>query len=144
MSGAIAISAGQTISSTSAGAAGLDLTVNGYNDSKDVWYVFTPAVSGKFTIRVFDSNFDTTLGVFDAAGRETLFNDDFFGNQSAVILKARQGKPYYLRIAGYDGQTGTFKLSVTAGAIQAAQGDLNYDGNIDLTDLAIFSANWLL
>ncbi|MBN1763694.1 MAG: hypothetical protein JW860_00405 [Sedimentisphaerales bacterium] len=143
MAGAIPIHAGESRTASSAGATGLDLTAHGYNDSKDIWYVFTPATDGTFTITVFDSSFDATLGVFDAIGREVVFNDDFFGEKSVVILKAKAGKPYYLRIAGHDGQTGSFTLAVDEGAIQAIQGDLNYDGCVNLPDLAIFAANWL-
>jgi len=143
MAGAIPIHTGESMTASSTGATGLDLTVHGYNDSKDVWYVFTPATDGTFTITVFDSSFDATLGVFDAIGREVVFNDDFFGEKSVVILKAKAGKPYYLRIAGHDGQTGSFTLAVDEGAVQAIQGDLNYDGCVNLPDLAIFAANWL-
>jgi hypothetical protein len=144
MNGAISINAGASIIATSVGATGLDLTRNGYNDCKDVWYVFTPAADGKYTISVLNSSFDTTLGVFDAIGKEVAFNDDFFGKKSVVILKANVGKPYYLRIAGYDKQTGTFTLTVAEGAIQAIQGDLNYDGNVNLDDLSLMAQNWLV
>jgi hypothetical protein len=144
MSGAIPVNAGASITATSVGAMGLDLTRNGYNDCKDVWYVFTPAADGEYTISVLNSSFDTTLGVFDATGREVVFNDDFFGKKSVVILKANAGKPYYLRIAGHDRQTGTFTLTVAEGAVQAIQGDLNYDGNVNLDDLTLLAQNWLL
>jgi hypothetical protein len=51
---------------------------------------------------------------------------------------------YYIRAAGYDGQRGEFEISLVRGAVQAIQGDLNYDGNVNLSDLALFTNNWLM
>ena len=143
MVGAISVEPGVPIPGTSSGGTGLDLTVNGYNDCLDVWYLFTPSLAGKYTIQVKSSDFDTTVAVFDEAEREIAFNDDFFGDQSAVILKARAGVHYYIRIAGQDGQEGNFSLTISEGAIQSIQGDLNYDGIVNLSDMSIFAANWL-
>ena len=104
---------------------------------------FEPAVKDKYTIKLYDSSFDTTLAVFDEQNREVVFNDDFWGEKSVVILKAKAGKRYYIRVAGYDEETGEFTMSVQAGAIQSIQGDLNYDGNVNLDDLSSLANNWL-
>jgi hypothetical protein len=128
---------------SSIAATGQDVTLNGYNDFADVWYYYDCTANDKFTITLNSPDFDTTLAVFDAKGHEIIFNDDFFGGKSVVILKARLGVRYYIRTAGYDGQRGEFEISLARGAVQAIQGDLNYDGNVNLTDLAIFAGNWL-
>jgi hypothetical protein len=141
---AIQIEINDVINGWTVGATGTDITLNGYNDSNDVWYYFEPNESGKYTIEVYDATFDTTLAVFDANDKEVIFNDDFWGEKSVVILKAKAGKRYYIRVAGYDEETGDFTLSIHAGAIQAIQGDLNYDGNVDMTDFAAFADNWLM
>jgi hypothetical protein len=129
---------------TSIAATGQDITLNGYNDWADVWYYFDCTATDKYTITLNSRDFDTTLAVFDAKGREIVFNDDFFGGKSVVILKARAGVRYYIRVAGYDGQRGAFDISLVRGAVQAFQGDLNYDGHVNLTDFAIFADNWLV
>jgi hypothetical protein len=54
------------------------------------------------------------------------------------------GKRYYIRVAGYDEETGDFTMSVQEGAIQSIQGDLNYDGNVNLEDFAAFAQNWMM
>jgi hypothetical protein len=144
MAGASLILVDNPVTNSTRGATGLDLTINGYNDNLDIWYVFTPTDSDRYTVTVEGDNFDTTLGVFDAAGREIAFNDDYFGGKSVVILKGKAGRPYYLRIAGSDSQTGDFVLTVTEGAVQAIQGDLNYDGKVNLTDLSTMAQNWLV
>jgi len=144
MSGAAEIPLGQIISATSSGATGSDITLMGYADSADVWFYFDCEQTGKNTITLESDAFDTTLAVFDAAGKEIIFNDDFFGDKSVVILKAAAGKTYYIRIAGYDGQTGAFTRLAENGAVQAIQGDLNYDGFVTLVDFAIMAQNWLI
>jgi hypothetical protein len=128
---------------TSIGAAGQDITLNGYNDWADVWYYFDSPLKDQFTITLIGHKFDTTLAVFDAKGHEVAFNDDFFGGKSVVILKARAGVRYYIRVSGCDSQRGGFEISLKRGAVQAIQGDLNYDGHVNLTDFAIFADNWL-
>jgi hypothetical protein len=143
MSGAIEIHTGDSVAGSSEGATGIDLTQNGYNDWRDLWYSFMPDEGGKYSITV-QGSFDTTLGVFDSVGREVAFNDDYFGGKTMVILKAGAGKQYYLRVAGYDGQAGNFTLTIEKGAIQMIQGDLNYDGKVDLIDLSLMAQNWLM
>ncbi len=141
--GAIPVIVGQSISSTTLGATGLDLTSHGHNDCLDVWYSFTAPRAGSFTVQVNSLTFDPTIGIFDASNREVVFNDDFFGRKSAVILKARESGQYYIRVAGHDAQTGSFTLTLTEGSIEAVMGDLNYDGAVNLVDLGIFAGNWM-
>ena len=143
MSDAIAVTAGTPVSGTSIGAAGLDITQNGYKDFADVWYYFDCTEAGKYTVTVEREDFNSTVAVFDSAQTEIVFNDYFFGNKSAVILNAASGQRYYIRVAGSNGQTGDFTLTVNQGAIQVIQGDLNYDGAVNLVDLAIFAGHWL-
>jgi len=144
MSNAIAVTVGSTVSGTSIGATGLDITRNSYNDSADVWYYFDCASTGKYTITVEPENFNSTVAVFDGTQTEIVFNDDFFGEKSVVILNAATGQRYYIRVAGYNSQTGNFTLAAKQGAIHAIQGDLNYDGVVNLVDFSIFAENWMI
>jgi len=144
MAGAVEIMIGEMILDTTVGATGDDITLMGYYDWADVWFYFDCNETGKYTVGVEPNGFDSTVAVFDANSKEIIFNDDFFGDKSVVILKASEGRQYYIRIAGYDGQTGLFDLSLQDGAIQVIQGDLNYDGFVDLVDFAIMAESWLV
>jgi hypothetical protein len=143
MPGAVEVHAGDSVAGSSEVATGIDLTKNGYNDYRDIWYLFVPDEEGQYSISV-QGSFDTTLGIFDQIGREVAFNDDFFGGKSEVILKATAGQQYFLRVAGYGGQTGDFTLTIEKGAIQMIQGDLNYDGKVNLVDLSLMAQHWLM
>jgi hypothetical protein len=143
MSQAIAVTSDSVTAGTTVGSTGLDLTLNGYNDSNDVWYYFDCDDEDLYTIKLESNDFDTTVAVFDDTQKEIVFNDDFYGGVSLVILKAEAAKRHYIRVSGHDGQTGSFTLTVTKGAIQAIHGDLNYDGRVNFGDFSIFADQWL-
>jgi hypothetical protein len=123
---------------------GRDITRQGYNDNVEAWYIFNAPKDARYQVTVHNVDFDTTVAVFDDRAREVIFNDDFFGGKSSVILKAAAGKRYYIRVAGHDGQTGRFTITLTTGTIPAIQGDLNYDGDVNLVDMAVMAQNWLI
>ncbi len=101
-------------SDTTAGARGMDLTEEGYYDFRDVWYLFTAEQTGTHVISLCGSEFDTTLAVFDLALVEMAFNDDYCGLGSRLVWKAVAGRSYYIRIAGYDGAAGDYRLEVVS------------------------------
>ncbi|MCJ7692827.1 MAG: trypsin-like peptidase domain-containing protein, partial [Sedimentisphaerales bacterium] len=82
--------------------------------SADVWHKFTPSESGNYTISLKDSGFDTTLAVFNhCGGTELACNDDTPTSlQSELQIDLTAGNTYYIRVAGYDGATGSYKLLV--------------------------------
>ena len=84
--------------------------------SGTVWYRFTPAESGAFTVDTCDSGFDTLLGVFTgtAVNRLTAVatNDDACGAQSRVRINATAGQTYWVRVSGVDGAGGPVRLFV--------------------------------
>lgn len=109
-------------------------TVNGTNDgtancgnssgSADVWYKYRPTVSGNVTITTCDSvspSFDTVLSVHSGACGslaqlpDPSCNDDTCGLRSTVTVPMTAGTTYYIRVAGYNGGTGTFKVRVNGG-----------------------------
>jgi hypothetical protein len=55
-----------------------------------------------------------------------------------------KGKLYYLRVAGFNGQTGNFELAVDAGSCsELALSDLNGDCIVNMQDLAILASEWM-
>jgi len=125
-------------------STGTDITSCAINDANDVWYSYTPTVTGSVTISLCDSDnkfdtspdteFDTTLAVFDGCGgTELACNDDFDCNgdgdlnlQSQVEVWLSAGVTYFIRIAGYNGATGRYALDITGGG-----GDCGYAARKD-------------
>lgn len=96
------------------GATGQEYSscAQGY-DFYDVWHLFIPSVSTEYTISLCNSDFDTTLSVMDSQGTEMECNDDSCGSQSKLDLTLTGGQAYYIRIAGFDGATGSYDLNIT-------------------------------
>jgi hypothetical protein len=136
-----------TYSNTTVGATGTDISSCGYNDTFDVWHTYTPNAGGQVTISTDGSTFDTTLAVFNACGgEEVACNDDYCidNTQSRIHLSVVKGKTYFIRVAGFNGQTGDYQLLVTRGACTGpVEGDLNNDCKVDLEDFTRMAANWL-
>jgi hypothetical protein len=79
-----------------------------------VWHRFTLASSGCYDINLCGSLFDTTLSVFDGCGgAELACDDDYCGYQSKLSMSLSEGHVYYIRVAGYNGQTGDYTLTIT-------------------------------
>jgi beta propeller repeat protein len=131
---------------SNAGITGMDVTSCGYNDFKDVWHLFIPTMSGDYTISLCGSSFDTTLAVFDAnAENEIACNDDSCGYQSQLTFKAKANNQYLIRVAGYDGESGDYNMTIS-GPPECANrpsADLNGDCKVDFQDMAVFASQWL-
>jgi len=65
---AICVENGVAVNGTTINATGTDITNCAYGDAADVWYSYTPAVSGSVTISMCGSSYDTTLAIFNACG----------------------------------------------------------------------------
>jgi len=138
-----AITLGQVKTGTTVGNSGIDFTEKGYNDNIDTWYNFTAPSNGDYVIGTLGSNFDTTLAVFDNDYKEIEFNDNYNCKQSKLTLRASAGVKYYIRIAGHNGQTGNYRLSVINDGPEPLMSDLNADGNVNNHDFAILAFEWL-
>ncbi|MHC5183162.1 MAG: M4 family metallopeptidase, partial [Planctomycetota bacterium] len=113
---AICVEDNVPVNGTTIGATGTDITSCASGDAVDVWYSYTPSVSGSVMVSLCGSDYDTTLAIFDGCGgTELACNDDSCGLQSEIILSMTAGNTYLIRVSGYGGQTGTFVLNVTGG-----------------------------
>ncbi|MEP0846734.1 MAG: hypothetical protein HRF50_07930 [Phycisphaerae bacterium] len=136
---AVCVEDGVAVVGTNVDATGSDITSCTFNDIYDVWYVYTPQVSGSVTIDTClggGSLGDTALAVFDeCGGTELACNDDFCGLLSSVTVNMTAGEDYYIRVAGYNSGQGTFTLLVTGGQGNCITcGDLDGDGDVDVDD----------
>ena len=133
------------------GATGTNTSSCSFNDTFDVWHSFTTQPTAEYTISLCGSAFDTTLAVFDeCGGTELACNDDTqqgicpLKTASQLTISLVGDSTYFIRVAGYDGQTGDYILTITGPiCTQEILGDLNDDCKVDFGDLAIMSSSWL-
>ena len=109
--------------------------------SPDVWYSYTPDRSGWTTVDTcrpsegfgFPALFDTVLSVHDSAGALIACNDDFCERSSRVELSATAGARYLIRVSGFNGANGGFRLNLSGprvrnddcgGALDVGEGTL--------------------
>lgn len=128
----------------------------GFNDFVDTWHIYQPAFGGPVTITTEGSSIDTILAVFNSCYShhpdyqppiELACNDDYCLENagSKVTLDAVKGKTYYIRVSGFNDQTGDYRIVVKRGAAtDPIKSDLNGNGRVDWYDFAIFAAEWLM
>ena len=86
-------------------------------NSADVYYNFTPPVSGSYTIDLCGSSFDTRLSVFTDCPALTQIgcNDDSCGTRSSLTLDLAANVTYYIRVSAFGATTtGDFILNISA------------------------------
>ncbi|MBK9384925.1 MAG: hypothetical protein IPN34_08930 [Planctomycetes bacterium] len=80
----------------------------------DLWYLHVATCSGTLTADTCEgSDFDTLLEIFagDCASLASLgCNDDDCGQQSRVAVRVFEGASYWIRVGGWSGDTGNFRL----------------------------------
>ncbi len=88
--------------------------------SPDVWYSLTVGCAATYTITTCGSSYDTVLGLYSACGGSVIAcNDDHAGagcpsGLDSAITTALTAGSYRIRVAGYNGATGNFNLSIAA------------------------------
>lgn len=144
---AIEVTAGTAVEGDSAQATGTDLTDCGFDDNRDVWFAFRPAVGGEYTIDAHSDAFDTTLAAFAACGgAQTACNDDadLQTTDSRLVMTLVKGKRYLFRVAGLDGSGGPYELRVWGGSCKTPlKADLTDDCQVNLADFVVFAGQWL-
>lgn len=94
----------------------------GGNGRMDVWYTYTPAMTGPFVVDLcqatpsgdaFDSVLSARAG--SCVGAALVCNDDFCGPLSRISVNGVAGVTYMLRVSGYLGAMAEFVIRVTGG-----------------------------
>jgi len=132
----------------------------GFNDFIDAWHTYRPTIGGPVTITTDGSSLDTILSVFNSCFTafpygsdvgnppiELACNDDYtlFHAGSKVTLNVVRGKTYYIRVSGFNDQTGDYRILVKPGAAtEPITSDLNHSGRVDFADFVIFASEWLM
>ena len=113
---AVPIDASQPFTGSTDGATStLAYTECSIADSRDVWHSYVPAASGYVRITLDGDGFDATLAIFDEfRGAALACNDDVnsCSMDSSLCVDLVQGVSYLIRVAGYDGMTGPYTLTL--------------------------------
>ncbi|MCB2221547.1 MAG: choice-of-anchor J domain-containing protein [Bacteroidetes bacterium] len=110
--------------------ATLSATSDGYNPDCggdappiDIWYLYTPGMSGLATFDLCGSDFDTRIVLWEACPDGVISslacNDDDCGLQSRLSYVVSSGESYYVQVGGYETETGTGLLSIEVNPIPA-------------------------
>jgi hypothetical protein len=136
-----------TVNATTDGPAHPMCNAFGYDQvGADIWYNHPSSCPGALTIEVCNSSYDTKIAVYDDAGCTNLeqrimaCNDDACGTgglRSRVVIPARAGRNYTIRIGGYQAATGTGTLSITC-----CPADFDANGAVEVPDIFAFLAAW--
>lgn len=118
---AIPLSNGVGVAGTSIGASN-DGTAScgGSATSADVWYAYTPASTATVTVSTCNAaSFDTVLSIHSACGgTQVACLDDTTGCSgytTTLTATMNAGVTYLIRVAGYNGATGTFTITASGG-----------------------------
>lgn len=150
---------GGLITGTVVGATGTDLSACGDGDTNDVWYAWTPSVSGNAQVTACGTQFTPVVAVFTGCDGENLACYEAPCAGSSILrFAAVAGTRYLIRVSGRNQGEGAFSLRVSllppdndvcSGAVEIAvaggtvQGtllgatgtDLTYCGSNDSNDV---------
>jgi hypothetical protein len=116
---AICIEEDESLVGNNFGADGTDITSCAFNDFADVWYRYRATATENITVSLCDTvDTDTTVAVFNACGgAQVACDDDFCGDfgPSQVTFAGTAGTTYSIRVAGWDGNRGSFRIEVNGG-----------------------------
>jgi hypothetical protein len=106
--------------SAATNSGGIPSVCGSSSTSPDVWYKYRPLTSGTVTVSTCGSvgSYDTVLSAYSGAcGAFTQLacNDDTCGLLSTISFNGTAGQTYYIRVAGFNGATGSYTLNVTGG-----------------------------
>lgn len=129
---------GSTITATNDGSSACGRS----EASPDVWFHYKSEEDCLLRVDTCGSDYDTVLSVHRACpatqANEIACNDDSCELDSAVSFVATADTPYFIRVSGYDGDTGAFTLNVTCvaaddsdhcGVAQVIEADTTLDGD---------------
>jgi len=92
--------------------------------SPNLWYCYTASCTGKATVSLAGSSFDTMLAVYKECGPDLDYadmiecNDDFGGNrQSKIVFDVIAGNQYLIEIGGFNLETGQGLLSISCDGV---------------------------
>ncbi len=117
---------GVPFNNSNVGATGTDDSdCGGTGDTNDIWHSWVAPCDGQVTVSLCGSDFDTTVSVFANVCPPLLniaCNDDSCGSQSELTFSAFFGTTYLIRVAGFNGASGNYSLTITCPPMGACCG----------------------
>lgn len=116
---AVEICPGEYAGTTESAGTSAPASCAGSGSSPDAWYVYTPSYDGLMILDTCDSEYDTALGVYSGCPaslvNEIACDDDGgpCGLQSRIELNVTAGSTYWIRVSGFSGASGPYRLSLT-------------------------------
>lgn len=111
--------------------------------SPNGWYRYTAACTGTLPISISQATFDPILAVMSSCGTgELACNDDTNGLLPAISLSVTSGETYYIRVTGFNADSGFFTLIIDDCESLPCPADFNDDGGIDGSDVEAFFEAW--
>lgn len=101
----------------------------------DIWYDYTPTLSGDATIDVCDAGYDARMSVYEGCNcpatnaNFVACNDDGCGDvggPSTLSFAATAGTCYKVRIGGYDGATGSGSFTISLSGVDCPAGGVTF------------------
>ena len=99
--------------------------------SPNLWYIYTATCTGKATVSLCGSSYDTKLAVYNGGGcnpsqsRLIECNDDYCGWQSEITFDVTAGQQYLIEVGGFGDNTGQGVISVSCeGSAPTSESDL--------------------
>ncbi len=128
-------------------------TCGSSNSTRDVWYRYTASANGTLLVETCaGASYDTVLSIHSGcpgSGSSLACNDDACGSNgrlSRTSTSVVAGSTYWIRVSGWNGNSGTFTLTVLAPACASdcgngtvESGEECDDGNASNTDACLTS-----
>jgi hypothetical protein len=133
------INVNKTVPGGASGAVAIGYTSTSVavNTSPDVFYSFTIDALSAVTISTdnLGTNYDTFIGLMNTnCGNIIASNDDVSnGNTTSLIETELAAGTYIIYVEGYQGNEGTFELSVSASSIISSSNDINKELNVQIS-----------
>jgi hypothetical protein len=106
---------------------------------RSVWWSWTAANAGSFTISTLGSDFDTLLAIYTGSSLTDLSlvasNDDAQSSTrgSLVTLNATANTPYQIAVDGFNGDSGSIRLAINPVALPSLSGGAISDSGFQVT-----------
>ncbi|MEZ5082637.1 MAG: hypothetical protein R2750_04210 [Bacteroidales bacterium] len=106
-------------STLNATSSGQNPGCGGNQDPVDIWFSYTPSLTGIATVDLCGSSFNTRLAVWNSCGGSVLICNDDDDNcgpgstQSYLTGTVNAGTTYYIQVGGYNTATGTGDITIT-------------------------------
>jgi hypothetical protein len=116
-----------------------NLSRNIHSENDEDWFVFTASQNAIMLFKVLGrDSFDNRMEIYDAQQNEIASNDDYCdGLDAGIVQSLRSGETIYIKVFGYDDETGNYALTVQETEID----DQSMEPNDSFEDAYLLESN---